>query len=113
MSERSTNSSNGAPANQGNSHSSEAGPSTSSSTNGHHHHASRSSRFSNGGGTNGEGGSGSSFLSNGESSLSAPAERQAETADYVGFRPIYEGSRIDRRELVRLTLQSLRELGYE
>lgn len=36
-----------------------------------------------------------------------------ETADYVGFRPIYEGSRVDRRELVRLTVQSLREMGYE
>lgn len=36
-----------------------------------------------------------------------------EVADYVGFRPIYEGSKIDRQELVRLTMQTLKELGYE
>ncbi|CAO1634740.1 unnamed protein product [Parajaminaea phylloscopi] len=48
-----------------------------------------------------------------QTSASEAPRRHVETANYDGFRPIYEGSRIDRRELVRLTLQSLRELGYE
>jgi hypothetical protein len=30
-----------------------------------------------------------------------------------GFRPLFEGSRLDRTEFVRITLQSLKELGYE
>lgn len=29
------------------------------------------------------------------------------------FMPLYEGSAIDKREFVRLTLQSLRDLGFE
>lgn len=29
------------------------------------------------------------------------------------FTPLYEGSPLDRREFLRLTLQSLRELGFE
>lgn len=29
------------------------------------------------------------------------------------FRPLYEGSRLDRTEFVRIALQSLKELGYE
>lgn len=31
----------------------------------------------------------------------------------TSFVPLYEGSPFDRREFVRLTLQSLRELGFE
>ncbi|PWN25950.1 WD40 repeat-like protein [Jaminaea rosea] len=72
----------------------EAGP----SSNGHSHHRHGSTRFSNGKDTNGS------------TSASLPPP---ETADYAGFRPLYEGSRVDRRELVRLTVQSLREMGYE
>lgn len=33
--------------------------------------------------------------------------------DQLRFRPLYEGSRLDRTEFVRITLQSLKELGYE
>lgn len=33
--------------------------------------------------------------------------------DQFSFRPLYEGSRLDRTEFVRITLQSLKELGYE
>ncbi|CAO1625466.1 unnamed protein product [Sympodiomycopsis kandeliae] len=36
-----------------------------------------------------------------------------ESADYQGFRPIYPDSNVDRKELVRLTIQTLRDLGYE
>lgn len=47
------------------------------------------------------------------SSKAAGGMPPPETADYVGFRPVYPGSRIDRKELVKLSLQTLRELGYE
>lgn len=31
----------------------------------------------------------------------------------AGFKPLYEGSRLDRTEFIRITLQSLKELGFE
>ena len=33
--------------------------------------------------------------------------------DQQSFRPLYEGSQLDRTEFVRITMQSLKELGYE
>jgi len=33
--------------------------------------------------------------------------------DQDGFKPLYEGSRLDRTEFIRITLQSLKELGFE
>lgn len=29
-----------------------------------------------------------------------------------GFKPLWPGSDVDRREFVRLTLQALKEIGY-
>ena len=54
-----------------------------------------------------------SAASNGNGSSSSSAFPPAETADYVGFRPVAEGSKIDRKEMVKLTIQNLRDLGYE
>ena len=76
----------------------EPGPSTTNGHRPHRHGHSGSTRFSNG---------------NSNGSAAGALMTPPETADYVGFRPIYEGSRVDRRELVRLTVQSLREMGYE
>lgn len=110
--------------NGGHSSASEAGPSSSNS-NGHrssgHYQA---TRFSNGasngdGGAGGGGDAGGSSGSSKGSALSSAGSNghgvaaQAESADYMGFKAIYEGSKVDRKELVRLTLQTLKELGYE
>ncbi|KAK0525979.1 hypothetical protein OC834_004966 [Tilletia horrida] len=40
-------------------------------------------------------------------------EESSEGEDGDSFHPIFEGSMIDQKELVRLTLQSLRDLGFE
>ncbi|SPO24373.1 uncharacterized protein UTRI_03641 [Ustilago trichophora] len=46
---------------------------------------------------------------NGKAALSASDDY----ADASTFHPLFPGSSIDRRELVKLTLQSLREMGYD
>ncbi|TKY89293.1 hypothetical protein EX895_001824 [Sporisorium graminicola] len=60
------------------------------------------------------GNSSSSSSSNGYRNGKAPASVAAdEYADASVFSPLFPGSSIDRRELVKLTLQSLREMGYD
>jgi len=36
-----------------------------------------------------------------------------EDLDEGKFKPMFEGSSVDRREFIRLTLQSLKDLGYQ
>ncbi|CBQ73248.1 conserved hypothetical protein [Sporisorium reilianum SRZ2] len=81
--------------------------------------------YSNGGTSNGKSsdqtvkseasnGSSSSSSSNGHRNGKAPVSAAAdEYADAPIFSPLFPGSSIDRRELVKLTLQSLREMGYD
>lgn len=51
--------------------------------------------------------------SNGHRSTRPPAAPVDDYADAAVFTPLFVGSPIDRRELVKLTLQSLREMGYD
>ncbi|EST05149.2 WD40 repeat [Kalmanozyma brasiliensis GHG001] len=51
--------------------------------------------------------------SNGHRNGKAAAPTVDEYADVSAFAPLFPGSSIDRRELVKLTLQSLREMGYD
>ncbi|CDU26433.1 uncharacterized protein SPSC_06627 [Sporisorium scitamineum] len=78
--------------------------------------------YSNGGPSNGKysdhtikpeasnGSNSSNGYRNGKAPVSAPAD---EYTDASVFSPLFPGSSIDRRELVKLTLQSLREMGYD
>lgn len=56
-------------------------------------------------------------LSNGNGNIhrngKAPISSMHDYADATSFHPLFPGSSIDRRELVKLTLQSLREMGYD
>lgn len=77
----------------------------------------------------GEGPSGSSIGSgsngvrrNGSSSNGSALNRDATTLEdsddghddhASAFTPLYHGSSIDKREFIRLTIQSLKELGFE
>jgi hypothetical protein len=69
-----------------------------------------SSSASNGSGvSHSNGGSGSSNTnghSNGLATVDIPHPGDV-------FKPLYEGSRLDRTEYIRITLQSLKELGFE
>ncbi|PWN48685.1 WD40 repeat-like protein [Violaceomyces palustris] len=50
----------------------------------------------------------------GSDSISTSANRSNADKDPAGvFKPLYPGSSLDKNELVRLTLQSLREMGFE
>ncbi|SPO23831.1 uncharacterized protein UTRI_03641_B [Ustilago trichophora] len=50
---------------------------------------------------------------NGHRNGKAAASASDDYADTSTFHPLFPGSSIDRRELVKLTLQSLREMGYD
>lgn len=52
------------------------------------------------------GNSSSNGHTNGHSTLQEEQQQQ-------GFRPLHEGSHLDRTEFIRITLQSLKELGFE
>ena len=78
------------------------------------------SPYSNGGPSNGkssdltlksDASNGSS--SNGHRNGKIAATMVDEYADAPAFSPLFPGSSIDRRELVKLTLQTLREMGYD
>ncbi|KAL9933668.1 hypothetical protein V8E36_007326 [Tilletia maclaganii] len=58
------------------------------------------------------GASGSKSVRNGKGVAFAAAD-ESDGEDDDTFRPIYEGSMIDKREFIRLALQSLRDLGLE
>ncbi len=85
-------------------------------------HAS-SSTFSNGSSSNGKttdlashadiDAHSSNGSSNGHRNGKATSLAMDEYADASSFKPLFPGSSIDRRELVKLTLQSLREMGYD
>ncbi|KAJ9479338.1 Glucose-induced degradation protein 7 [Pseudozyma hubeiensis] len=51
--------------------------------------------------------------SNGPRNGKAAASLMDDYAEVQAFAPLFPGSSIDRRELVKLTLQSLREMGYD
>jgi hypothetical protein len=44
---------------------------------------------------------------NGHATMTVPED------DGQAFRPLHEGSRLDRTEFIRITVQSLKELGFE
>jgi hypothetical protein len=80
-----------------------------------------SSGQANGSSSNGLNGSthtngGAAASSNGSVSSAAAAVRPRADkvlADDSLFHPLYEGSSLDRRELIRLAMQTLTEMGYE
>lgn len=47
------------------------------------------------------------------SSENAVGRAPLEDPDEANFKPMFDGSSIDRREFIRLTLQSLKDLGYQ
>ncbi|KAJ1026768.1 hypothetical protein NDA16_002065 [Ustilago loliicola] len=55
----------------------------------------------------------SNGASNGHRNGKSIATSSDDYAEVAAFTPLFPGSSIDRRELVKLTLQSLREMGYD
>lgn len=51
---------------------------------------------------------GNSSSSNGHTNGHSSSQEEQQ-----GFRPLHEGSHLDRTEFIRITLQSLKELGFE
>lgn len=64
-------------------------------------------------------GNGSALKNGGTASSSSSANGHSNghatitLQDEQGFRPLHEGSQLDRTEFIRITLQSLREMGFE
>lgn len=78
--------------------------------------------YSNGGSSNGkssdpasyaDSSNGAGFSSNGHRNGKAIASASDDYVEATAFNPLFPGSSIDRTELVKLTLQSLREMGYD
>lgn len=54
-----------------------------------------------------------SASSNGHDSGAAPVHTDAmEYEGGIAFKPLWDGSQVDRREFVRLALQAFKEIGY-